>query len=278
MIQKSFISENKKLYLISTPIGNLKDITYRAIETLNEVDYIFCEDTKKSIILLQHYNINKKLYSYHDFNKEKQESTILELLKTGNNIAIISDAGTPGISDPGYEIIKAAIKENYDVISIPGASAILAALIISGLQIQPFTFIGFLPRKQQALNETLDYYKDHKETLVFYESPLRVKKLIEKLYETYGNRKIVLARELTKKFETITRTTTKELLDLELDERGEYVIILEGYNDTIPNITIVEHVDLFIKEGLDEKEALKKVAKIRKISKSEVYKAYKVIA
>lgn len=278
MIQKSFSTDNKKLYLVSTPIGNLKDITYRAIEILNEVDFIFCEDTKKSIVLLQHYNINKKLFSYHDFNKEKQETNILELLKEGNNIAIISDAGTPGISDPGYEIVQAAIKSGYNVISIPGASAILAALISSGLQMQPFTFVGFLPRKQQALNELLNYYKNHKETLIFFESPLRVKKLITKFNEFFGNRNIVLARELTKKFETITRTTLNETINLEIDERGEYVIVLEGFKEEIPNISLKEHVDLFIKEGFEEKEALKKVAKIHKISKSEVYRAYKINA
>lgn len=279
MIQKSFSDKKPTLFVISTPIGNLKDITYRAIETLNEVDLILCEDTRTSHKLLNHYDIHKPLLSFHDFNKEAQQDNVIDLLKQGKDIALISDAGTPGVNDPGYELICEVIENGFYVVPIPGASAVLAALIASGLLIQPFTFLGFLPRKQGEQKTILDSYKQRKETFVIYESPLRIKKTIQTLYECFKNRRITLARELTKMFETIIRTTLEEAITLEHDTRGEYVIILEGSQETYDeDLSLIDHVKLFIAQGFDEKEAMKAVAKKRHITKSEVYKAYKIQA
>ncbi|PKK94164.1 MAG: 16S rRNA (cytidine(1402)-2'-O)-methyltransferase [Tenericutes bacterium HGW-Tenericutes-6] len=278
-MQKSFREDKPTLYLVSTPIGNLKDMTYRAVEILQSVDTILCEDTRTSSVLLNHYKISKPLLSYHEFNKMERETEVINMLKEGKNLALISDAGTPGISDPGFEITESAIAMGYHVVSIPGASAILAALVVSGLMIQPFTFIGFLPRKQGERTKLLKTYETRHETLLFYESPLRVEKTIESLYEAFGNRKVTLARELTKTFETIIRTTLKEALTIEHQTKGEYVIILEGYQKKIDSkLTLKDQVEAYIKQGLDEKEAMKQVAKDQKITKSDVYKAFKINA
>ena len=277
MIQKSFKDKRPTLYVVSTPIGNLKDITYRAIEILKEVDMILCEDTRTSAKLLNFYDIHKPLMSFHDFNKEQKQQNVIDILKDSKDIALISDAGTPGINDPGYELILEVIENDFYVVPIPGASAVMAAIISSGLLIQPFTFIGFLPRKKGDQMGLLETYRQRKETLVIYESPLRIKKTIQNIYESFGNRKITLARELTKMFETITRTTLKEAIKIEHDTRGEYVLIIEGHQETIDlSMPIIDHVKQFIKEGLDEKEAMKAVAKLRHITKSDVYKAYKI--
>ncbi|MDO9628482.1 MAG: 16S rRNA (cytidine(1402)-2'-O)-methyltransferase [Acholeplasmataceae bacterium] len=277
-MQKSFKEVKPSLYIVSTPIGNLSDMTYRAVEILNEVDFILAEDTRTSGVLLNRYNIKKPMISYHEFNKESQENRILEYLKEGKNIALISDAGTPGISDPGYEIILSVIEAGYHVISIPGASAILSALVVSGLVIQPFTFIGFLPKKLSDMKRTLESYKNRKETLVIYESPMRIEKTLKFIYSLYGNRKITLSRELTKAFETIIRTTFEEAITMEHNTKGEYVLIIEGSHDQdlIFNDSILSHVQKLIKSGLSEKDAMKEVALLRKIPKSEVYKHVKI--
>ncbi|MFH0767769.1 MAG: 16S rRNA (cytidine(1402)-2'-O)-methyltransferase [Bacillota bacterium] len=277
-MQKSFKDQKPTLYVVSTPIGNLKDISYRAIEILNEVDVILAEDTRASSVLLNHYQIKKPMMSYHEFNKDEKESQIIALLDEGKNIALISDAGTPGINDPGYEIIKKVIDLGYYVVSIPGASAILAAIVTSGLIIQPFTFLGFLPRKQVEMKKTIENYVGRKETLVIYESPLRIGKTIKILYQILGDRKISLARELTKAFETIIRTSLHEAQDIEHNTKGEYVIIIEGdYQvQTIFDETIVDHVQRFVKSGMDEKKAMKQVSIERSIPKSAVYQAYKI--
>lgn len=277
MIQRSFQDEHPKLYIVSTPIGNLKDITYRAVEILKEVDAILCEDTRTSKTLLNHYDIHKQLISFHDHNKTEKAQEILSLMDEGKHLALISDAGTPGINDPGYELIQEVIKHGYHVVAIPGASAILSALVVSGCLIQPFTFIGFLPRKNSSKKEVIESYHQRVETLVIYESPLRVKKTLEDLYAILGDREVVLARELTKMFETITRTTLKESLSLDIDTRGEYVIVVEGSKETYDlSMSIKDHVIQLIDEGYDEKDAMKMVAKKRQITKSDVYKAYKI--
>lgn len=277
MIQQSFQKEVATLYIVSTPIGNLKDITYRAVEILKTVDYILCEDTRTSKTLLNYHQIDRPLISFHDFNKEEKQEDIINLLQNNNHLALISDAGTPGINDPGYELIKEVIKCGYHVVSIPGASAILTALVSSGLVIQPFTFLGFLPKKQGDKKTVLESYIKRKETLVLYESPLRVKKTLEILYQVLGNRNLVLARELTKLFETITRTNLEQVQTLDIDTRGEYVILVEGDHDPVNyELSIEDHVKQFIKDGQDEKTAMKTVAKLRGVTKSEVYKAYKI--
>lgn len=276
-MQKSFKEEKATLYIVATPIGNLKDMTYRAVEILNEVDYILAEDTRTSSVLLSYYQIKKPLVSYHEFNKMDQENKILQDLEQGKNIALISDAGTPGISDPGYEIIKKVIEEGFYAVSIPGASAILSALVTSGLIIQPFTFIGFLPRKINDQKILLKNYVNRKETLVVYESPIRITKTLETLFETLGNRKIAICRELTKAFETIIRTTLKESLDIMMNLKGEYVIIVEGeLSDIKPILDVKSHYLELIKEGYPSKEAMKIVATKNHIPKAEVYRIVKI--
>jgi 16S rRNA (cytidine1402-2'-O)-methyltransferase len=276
-MQKSFKEPKPTLYVVSTPIGNLKDITLRALEILNEVDFILAEDTRTSGVLLSHYEIKKPMISYHEFNKNFKEDHIIKLLDEGKNLALISDAGTPGISDPGYEIILKVIEKGYHTVSIPGASAILSALVVSGLIIQPFTFIGFLPRKVSEVKALLKDYITRKETLVIYESPLRVEKTIQSLYEHLGDRKVVLARELTKTFETIIRTTLKDATTLEHNTKGEYVIIIEGASKALDlSLSVTELVKQYMKTGLSEKDAMKAAAKDRNIPKSDVYKAFKI--
>jgi 16S rRNA (cytidine1402-2'-O)-methyltransferase len=276
-MQKSFKEEKSTLFIVSTPIGNLKDITYRAVEILNTVDFILAEDTRTSGVLLSHYNIKKPLISYHEFNKEEQKNRILGLLAEGKNLALISDAGTPGISDPGYEIIRDCIKEDYHVVSIPGASAILPALVTSGLIIQPFTFIGFLPRKSSFAKKLIDSYQKRVETLVIYESPNRISKTIELLYACLGNRRISIARELTKAFETIIRTTLEEAIEIEHNPKGEYVIIVEGNHEkeSFEDESIESHYKRYIDDGLTEKDAIKAVAKDRELPKNDVYQIIK---
>lgn len=276
--QQSFNNEHKTLYIVSTPIGNLKDITYRAIEILNEVDYILAEDSRVTDKLLKHYLIQKPVISYHEHNKFEKESDILSLLEKGHNLALVSDAGTPLISDPGYEISKKAMESGYNVVSIPGASAILAALITSTILPMPFTFIGFIPRKESEQKQMFQHYKHYKETLVFYESPKRIKETLKTAYTTLGNRRISLARELTKKFETIINGTLEEVLEEELMTLGEYVLIIEGNKETTDyeHITVPEHVMLYVKQGHTEKDAMKLVAKDRNLRKNEIYKIFKI--
>lgn len=276
-MQKSFKEDKATLYVVATPIGNLKDITLRAIDILNEVDYILAEDTRTSSVLLSHYNIKKRVMSYHEFNKMDQENQIISDLNEGKHIALISDAGTPGISDPGYEIIQRVIEEGFYVVSIPGASAILAALVTSGLVIQPFTFIGFLPRKLSEQKEVLKQYISRSETLVIYESPLRIQKTLQTLYDVLGNRRLSIARELTKAFETIIRTTLSEATTMEMNLKGEYVIIIEGNQETDkPVLDIKSHYLELIKEGYPSKEAMKIVATKHNVPKNEVYRMVKI--
>lgn len=277
-IVQSFQNDNPNLYLVATPIGNLEDITFRAINILKEVDYIFCEDTRHSKILLDHYEINNRLDSYFEHNKDIKGEKIINLLQQGYNVALISDAGTPGISDPGYEIVKLAINNDFNVVAVPGASAILTSLIVSGLLIQPFTFLGFLPRQDSKQKELFNTYLYRSETLVIYESPNRVKKTLANAYEVFKNRNAVLLRELTKKFETIIRGTLEELTTNEFDIKGECVIIIEGGNpkDFFKDFTVIEHVNYYINQGLDENDAMKMVAKDLKVTKSQIYKEYKI--
>ena len=277
-MQKSFKEVKPTLYVVSTPIGNLKDITYRAVEILREVDFILAEDTRTSSVLLSHYDIKKPLLSYHEFNKEEQETKIIDLLNEGKSLALISDAGTPGISDPGYEIIKRVIEEGFYAVSIPGASAILSALVVSGLIIQPFTYIGFLPRKANDQKNVLEDYKTRKETLVIYESPMRIEKTLKILFEVLGDRNIAIARELTKAFETIIRTTLKEASLMEMNPKGEYVIIIEGglHETEQPLLDVKSHYLELIKAGYPQKEAMKIVAGKHNLSKNDVYRIVKI--
>ncbi|MCL2522799.1 MAG: 16S rRNA (cytidine(1402)-2'-O)-methyltransferase [Erysipelotrichales bacterium] len=272
--QKSFLNETRTLYLVATPIGNISDITIRALELLKSVDIIYCEDKRNSLKLLTHYNIKVPLKSYHEFNKEKASKTIIEDFNKYQKIALISDAGTPVISDPGYELVKILIEKEFNIVSIPGASAFLSALIVSGLETKPFIYYGFLSEKETKRKSELENLRYQKMTLIFYEAPHRLKKTLTAILEVLGNRQIVIARELTKKFEEIIRGTANELLMIEEDLKGEIVLVVEGNKD-LPDfsaITIEEHVKSFIKDGLTKNEAIKKVAQERNIPKNEVYK------
>jgi 16S rRNA (cytidine1402-2'-O)-methyltransferase len=273
--QKSFSNDLATLYLVATPIGNLEDMTFRAVKILKSVDIIYCEDTRVSGKLLHHFDISKPLKTYHDFNKEFKSTDIIKHLADNQDVALISDAGYPLISDPGYYVIREAINEGYNVVSIPGANALLSGLVVSGIPPHPFTFIGFLDHKEGKRKRQLTDLLEHKETLVFYESPHRISKTVTNMYEVFGERDLVIARELTKKFEEILRGTTKSLKDI-VDLKGEMVIIVEGkpeveYN---PTISILEEVNLLIEEGMSSKDAIKDVAKKRGIPKNEVYQEY----
>lgn len=273
--QKSFSNNLPTLYLVATPIGNLEDMTFRSIKILKSVDVIYCEDTRVSGKLLNHFEISKPLKTYHDFNKEFKSTDILRHLTNNENVALISDAGYPLISDPGYYVIREAINEGFNVVSIPGANALLSGLVVSGIAPHPFTFIGFLDHKEGKRKKQLTELIEHKETLVFYESPHRISKTVNNMYEVFGERDLVIARELTKKFEEILRGTTKSLKDI-VDLKGEIVIIVEGKPETIynPEISILEEVNLLIEDGMSSKDAIKEVSKKRGIPKNDVYQEY----
>jgi 16S rRNA (cytidine1402-2'-O)-methyltransferase len=273
--QKSFLNTLPTLYLVATPIGNLDDMTFRAVKILESVDVIFCEDTRVSIKLLNHFEIKKPLKTYHDFNKIIKSDAILSHLDNNQNVALISDAGYPLISDPGYYVIREVIKKGYNVVSIPGANALLTALVTSGITPHPFLFYGFLDSKDTKKTKELEALKDLKQTLIFYESPHRINKTIKRMYDVLGNRKMTLSRELTKKFEEIIRGTTETLQDI-TDIKGEMVLVVEGniQEDTGFEGTIEEELDFYSKEGMTSKDAIKTVAKNRKLPKNDVYMIY----
>lgn len=221
------------LYIVSTPIGNLEDITLRALSVLKEVDLIACEDTRRTGLLLAHYQIKNRLISYHEYNKLQRTPEILELLRQGKSVALVSDAGTPGISDPGFYLIRAAIEKNYRMIPIPGASAILAGIVISGLPSDRFAFEGFLPKREGRKMKKLEDLKLEPRTMIFYDSPNRVKRTLNDMLEIFSDRRIVLVRELTKKFEETLRGKISEIIEI-LEQRelkGEIVLIVEGWNE-----------------------------------------------
>lgn len=272
-----------KLYLVPTPIGNLKDITLRALEVLQNVDIIAAEDTRQSLKLLNHFNIKKTLISYHQHNEQGKSENFIEQIKEGKNIAIISDAGTPGISDPGSVIVKKCIEQNIKFEVLPGATAITTALVYSGLDTTKFIFRGFLPREKKERKPIIDDLINRSETLIFYESPHRLLSTLEFLYDNIGNRKISMCRELTKLYEEIIRLTLKEAIEYykEKAPRGEYVLVIEGKSkEDIDKdekakwdaLTIEEHIEKYMKEGTNKKDAMKKVAKDRGMAKSEIYK------
>lgn len=272
-----------KLYLIPTPIGNLKDITLRALDTLKTVDLIACEDTRQSLKLLNHFGIKKTLISYHKHNENGKSEDIIKRLLDGQNIAVISDAGTPGISDPGAVIAKRCIEEGIEFEVYPGATAITTALVYSGLDTDKFIFIGFLSRENKERKETMNSLIDRQETIILYEAPHRIKSTLNFIREVLGNRRIAVCKELTKLHETILRGTVEECIEYyeENAPRGEYVIVISGKSKEEiieekklqwEELTIEEHILKFINEGKDKKEAVKLVAKERGLHKSEVYK------
>lgn len=270
-MQQTFRNNKNTLYIVSTPIGNLSDITYRAVEILKEVKVVFAEDTRTSKILFDHYSINTPLESYYEFNKLTKIENVIKYLEDGYDVALISDAGTPGISDPGFELTEKVVEKGFNVTSVPGATASMAALTSSGLLMQPHLFIGFLPRKDNRIIEVLSSYKELDTTLIIYESPFRVANTLKVLYEYLGNRKIVLARELTKIYETFIRTTLKEAVLMDHITKGEYVILVSGNNEEKPKLSIEELYDIYMTEDIEEKEVLRMIAKDLGISRREVY-------
>lgn len=264
------------VYIVPTPIGNLEDITLRAIKILKEVDIIFAEDTRTTNILLKHYEIKKKVISNHLYNENKMINKIIEYLKSGKKIAIVSDAGTPVISDPGYILINEAIKEGYNVTCLPGPTAIIPAVVMSGLAGGPFTFYGFLNSKETKRKQELEALKDSKYPIVFYEAPHRLEKTIENLHEIFGKRKVSIIREISKKYEEVVRGNLDNIIEKVKTIKGEIVIVVEGNNEekTFENLSIQEHINLYLEDGIIPKEAIKMVAKERKLPKSEVYNEY----
>lgn len=271
-----------KLYLCATPIGNLEDITLRVLRTLKEVDLIAAEDTRHSIKLLNHYEIKTPMTSYHEFNKISKAKNLVNQLLEGKNIALITDAGTPGISDPGEELVKQCYEAGVEVTALPGASAVLTALTLSGLATKRFCFEAFLPTDKKLRRAIIEQLKEETRTIIIYESPHHLLKTLEELYAVLGNRQVSLCKELTKKFENVFREELEKIIEKYSKEeiKGEYVIIIEGKSfETIEDekikewekLSIIEHIEHYVSINVDKKEAMKLVAKDRGISKREVY-------
>ena len=260
------------LYLVATPIGNLKDISLRALEVLKSVDEIACEDTRHSLTLLRAYEINKPLFSYHKFNERESGEKLIEKLKQGKNIALITDAGMPVVSDPGNILVKMLIENDLEYTIVPGACAFISALALSGLDASRFCFLGFLPQKAGERKEFLEKYKNLEATLIFYSAPHDVVKDVETLYSVFGDRNAVAVKEITKLHEKVERFNLKE--GYPNQPKGEYVLLVEGGSkeDENKELSNKQLIDLYISQGLDKKDALKKVAKERNIPKSELYK------
>ncbi len=262
------------LYFVGTPIGNMSDISKRALETLSSVDVICCEDTRHSLKLLNFYNIKKQLISFHKFNEAKEVEAIISLLNEGKNIAVISDAGMPIISDPGNILSKTLRERSIDYTVIPSGTAFVSALILSGLNAERFTFIGFLPEKKKDREKLLKERKNYTETLIFYSAPHDINKDLKDLCNVLGDRKVAVVKEITKIHESVYIST---LNNANIEEpKGEYVIVVEGSKeieeDKFSLLSIEEHINLYISRGMSKKDALKQVAKERGISKNELYK------
>lgn len=269
-----------KLFLCGTPIGNLEDITFRALETIRNCDVVYAEDTRHSLRLLNHFEITKPLHSYHEHNQEVAGKEIIEKLKKGEQIALVTDAGMPGISDPGEALVKLCLENDMPFEVIPGVTAFSMALVGSGLSTERFVFEGFLSRDKKQKKAILEKIKKDTRTLIFYESPHRFKETIKIILDIFGDRRAVVARELTKRFEEFNRAKLSELIQYydSHEIRGEIVLLIEGYVETAEDLqtfdqeeTVTDHVQRYILSGMDKKEAMKKVAVERGMKKSEVY-------
>lgn len=276
--QKSFEQAQATLYLVATPIGNLEEISARALRILQEVDCIAAEDTRNTIKLLNHFEIKTKLISHHEHNWKQSIPKIAALLQEGKSVALVSDAGFPAISDPGYELVQAMIEKDFPVVPISGPNACLDALVVSGLPCQPFTFYGFLDHQDKLKKKELEQLKYHRETLVFYESPYRIEKTMKLLLTVFGDRKIALCRELTKKHEEIIRGYISEVMMVCNHLKGEMVLVVEGArNEEEADITAVDIVSVvngLVAEGMSAKDAIKEAATIHDMKKNEVYQLY----
>lgn len=270
---RSFDTEKAILYLVATPIGNLEDMTFRAVNILKSVDKIYAEDTRNSSVLLNHYDIHTRLESYHEFSNELKTEQILEELKSGKKLAIISDAGLPVISDPGYKLVRLAIENNIAVSTIPGASAGISALIASGMPPMPYTFYGFLDAKKTKRIKELEDLKYVTHTLIFYEAPHRIFDTLNDMLEVFGNRNICLARELTKSFEEYARGSINEVISM-LPLKGEMVLIVDGFKGESKVDNPYRKIDELISLGYKPNEAIKEVSKLANLNRSELYKDY----
>jgi 16S rRNA (cytidine1402-2'-O)-methyltransferase len=273
-----------KLYLCATPIGNLEDITYRVLRTLKEVDLIAAEDTRNSIKLLNHFDIHTPMTSYHEYNKIEKAEVLIRKMQEGTNIALITDAGTPGISDPGEDLVRMCYEAGIEVTSLPGPAACITALTLSGLPTRRFAFEAFLPSDKKERQAVLSELVNETRTIILYEAPHRLLKTLNELLETLGNRKMTLCRELTKKHETAFASTIEDILKFyeTQDPKGECVLVIEGKSREelvqeerarFEEMTIEEHMNLYLKQGMDKKEAMKTVAKDRGVSKRDIYQA-----
>ncbi|MCT4795857.1 16S rRNA (cytidine(1402)-2'-O)-methyltransferase [Exiguobacterium alkaliphilum] len=279
--QKSYQTDGPTLYIVPTPIGNLEDMTYRAVRMLREVDLIAAEDTRQTMKLCRHFEIDTKLVSYHEHNKQVSGPRLIEDIENGKSVAVVSDAGMPGISDPGSDLVRLAIQAKVPVVVLPGANAALTALVASGLPTERFLYYGFLPRKKKERVDVLASLQYEPGTLVFYEAPHRLKEMLQGVKAVLGNRDVVLGRELTKTFEEFLRGTADEALAwCEGEVRGEFVVLVGGSTESAPTqdwwetLSPLEHVDRYIEDGLKPNAAIKQVAKERGLSRNDVYDAY----
>lgn len=272
-----------QLYLCATPIGNLEDMTYRVVRILSEVDLIAAEDTRNTIKLLNHFQIKTKMTSYHEFNKIEKAKYLVGRIQQGENIALVTDAGTPGISDPGEEIVRQCYEAGITVTSLPGACAAVTALSMSGLSTRRFAFEAFLPSDKKERKQILESLVNETRTIILYEAPHRLVRTLEELFDTFGERKMTLCKELTKKHERAYRMNLSEAISYFKEEnpRGEFVILIEGRaleeleedkKRQWEEISISEHMELYLEKGMSKKEAMKEVAKDRGLSKRDVYK------
>ena len=278
------MSEKGTLYLVATPIGNLEDITFRAVRTLKEVDIIAAEDTRQTMKLLNHFNISVPVTSYYEHNKVTKGNILISHLLEGKNIALVSDAGSPGISDPGEDLVRLAVENGITVTMVPGPVAAIAGLVISGMPTGRFVFEGFLPMNKRSRRERLEFLKNETRTIVLYEAPHKLLYTLKDILQYLGNRKIALARELTKLHEEVIRCTVEEAVEKYSLEppRGEYVLIIEAADEmqikeekekAWEQMSIREHVDMYVNAGMGKKEAMKKAAEDRGLSKRDIYKS-----
>ncbi len=275
MIQHSY-DDSASLYLIPTPIGNLDDITVRALNTLKQVDVLLCEDTRDTGLLLKKYDIKQTLVSCHEYNEDKIIDKVIGYLEKEKNVGLVTDQGSPIISDPGYIISRAVIDAGYNVISLPGATAFVPALSMSGIEPHPFLFYGFLNAKDSKQRSELMSLKDLKYTLIFYESVHRMEKTLKNMLEVLGDRNIAICREISKIHEEICRDKISNILQIMSQMKGEFVIVVEGNKEKVDynSLDVVEHVKLYTEDGMSEKEAIKLVAKERNVAKSVIYNEY----
>ena len=273
MWQKSY-DGTPSVYLVPTPIGNLEDMTFRAIKILNEVDVIFSEDTRVTLQLLNHFNIKNKLIHMDDHNEEDVKNNVLSYLKDNKNVAIVTDRGTPIISDPGYKTVKFLKEMGYNVIALPGATAFVPALVASGISSEHFLFYGFLSSKDKKMHDELDMLKDSEFTIIFYEAPHRILRTLNSMLEVFGDRYISISREISKIHESVFVGLISSAIE-SIDVKGEFVIVVSPSQEIVVNdMSIIENVDMYIRSGLSSMNAIKMVARERKIPKNDVYKEY----